>query len=194
MILSQTHEATESCPQSSPSSSTLPLESSHDDLYEQYDVDTAPFTLPIDIIPMTPPGSPILEGLSQYMILEAVLGVNQDDVSTTVQHDIPTREHTLQPSSEAPPSGLPSSSGSERSLGSAQRATDPPESPRPNTDVVIAPASDPPYPNLSHVQVRDLHLGRSGRSPSPLEYMQSGILRLWPSFFALRSETIDRAT
>lgn len=142
---------------------------------------------------MTPPGSPIFEGLSQYMILGAVLGVNQDDVSTPVQRDLPTGERTLRPSSEASPFRLPSSSGNEQSLRNAQQATNPPESPGPNAVVPIELASDAPYPHLPHVLVWNSDLGRS-RSPSTLEYMQSGILRLMPTFFALRRETIDRTT
>jgi hypothetical protein len=199
------HESIESrqpSPQSLASSSTLPLESVHDiddsNRDEQYklnvDTATSSFTLPIDIIPVTPLNSPIFEGLSQYMILGAVLGVNHDNVSTPVQRDIPTEdsERTLQPLSEVPPSGLPSSNGNGLSLRSAQQATNPqaPESPGPNADVTQAIQSDPPYPHhLSYVQ--DSHLGRS---TSPFEYMQSGILRLLPTIFALRRETIDRTT
>ena len=188
----ETHESIESyqsSPQSSPSSSTRSLEPSHDidDSNGQYNVDTAPFILPMDIIPMTPPGSPIFEGLSQYMIPGADLEVNQDNVSTPIQHDIPTGERTLWPSSEAPRFGLQSSSGIGQSLRSAQQATSPPESPGLNTDVVILP--DSPHPHLlSHVQVSDSHLGRSA---STLEYMQLGILRLMPTVFTLRREAID---
>ena len=190
-----THESIESQSSihSSPASSTFPLESNHDS-NEQYDVDTATFTLPIDIIPMTPPGSPIFEGLSQYMIFGDILGANQDDVLTPLQRDIPTGERTLRPSSEAPPFGLPSSGGNEQSPRSAQQVVNSRESPGPNADLAIEPASSPPSPHLPHTQVRDLHLGRSGRSPSPLEYMQSGILRLLPTIFVLRRETIDRTT
>lgn len=193
----ETHEAIESCqssPQSSPSfsSSILPLEPSHDidNSNEQYNADTEIFTLPIDIIPVTPPGSPIFEGLSQYMILGAVLGVNQDNVSTPFQRDIPTGEpeRTLCPLSEAFRFGSPSSSGNGQSLRSAQQATNLPESPGPNVDVAIQ--SDSPFPHRDNPSnVQDSHLGRS---TTPLEYIHSEIMRLVPTFFALRREMIDR--
>lgn len=180
--------STQSSP--SPSSSTLPFEPSNDidNSNEQYNVDTATFTLPIDIIPVTPPGSPIFEGLSQYMILGAVLGVNQDNVPTPFQRDIPIGEpeRTLRPSSEASRFGLPPSSEDRQSLRSAQQAINSPESPGPNVDVAIEP--DLPFPHHpSHVQ--DSHLGRS---TTPLEYIQSEILRLVPTFLTLRRDTIDR--
>ena len=179
-------ESGQSSPQSSVSSSTLSLESSHDinDSNEQYTVDTATFRLPIDIIPMTPPGSPIFEGLSQYMI--------HDNVSTPVQRDIPTgdSEHTLRSSSEVLPFGLPTSSGNEQSLRNAQQETDPPESPGPNADVAQANQPEPPYPHLLSL-VQDSHLRRS---TSPLGYVQSGILRFLPTIFAFRKEMIDRTT
>ena len=139
---------------------------------------------------MTPPGSPILEGLSQYMIPGADFGFNQDNISTPVLRDLPTAaERTLWPSSEAPRFGLLASSGNEQSLRSVQQAANPPESPGPNADVAIQP--DPPYPHLSDTQVWNSNLGRS---TSTLEYMQLGISRLMPTFFALRRETIDRTT
>jgi len=132
----------------------------------------------------------VFEGLSQYMILEAVLGVNEDNVSTPVERaEIHTGERTLLPSSEVLPFELPSSStGNEQSLGSSQQVPNLPESPGPNADVTIQPAGDPPYPHIPHVQARVLHFGRS---TSPLEYMQSEIRRLLPTIFALRRETMD---
>ena len=179
-------------PQLSVSSLTLPLESNHDindsESNERYTVDTATFRLPIDIIPMTPPGSPIFEGLSQYMILEAVsVPGNQDDVSSIpVQRDLPTGELTLRPSSEVTPFGLPpSSSGNEQ-------ATNPPDSPGPNADVTQAIQLNSPYTHAHHLSL--VQGSHHGRSTSPLEYMQSGILRFLPSIFVLRKEMIDRTT
>ena len=57
-----------------------------DDSNKQYNVDTATFTLAVDIISVTPPGSPIFEGLSQFKISEAVLWVNQVNVSTYINY------------------------------------------------------------------------------------------------------------
>lgn len=121
------------------------------------------------------------------MIPEAVIEVNQDNISTYVQRDLPITqagERTLwRPSSEAPRFGLPSSSEDEHSLRSEQEATSPPESPEPNADVTIR--LDPPFPHSpSHDQ----------EPTSPLELLQSGLLRLMPNFFALRRETLDRTT
>ena len=211
----ETYESTESfqpSPQSTPSSSTLPLESRrstpvpedrHDpkfdeipqsDLHDindsnaQYNVDGATFTLPIDIIPVTPTGSPVFDGLSQYMIPGAVLRVDQDDVSTPVQRDIPTEEPTRS-SSESSRFGLPPSSENEPSPRSAQEATNLPVSPEPNADAIHP---DPPYPHpISHIEVRDSHLEMS---TSPLERIQSGRWRLIPTFFALTPEMINRTS
>ena len=190
----ETHESIESrqwSSQSSPSSSTFPPEPSHviNDPNES-NVDTDTFALPMDIIPVTPLNSPIFEGLSQYMILGAVLGVKQDNLSTPVQGDIPTGERTLRSSSEAPQIGLPVSSVNEQSPRSVHQPTNPPESPGPNADVAIQ--LDLPYSHhLSHVRVWNPDLGMS-RSTSTLEHMQSEILHLMPTVFALRRETIDR--
>ena len=190
----ENHESVESfqsTSQSSPSSSTLPLESSHDiDDLNKLNADIATFTLPDDIIPVTPLNSPVFEGLSQYMILGAVLEVNEENVSTPVQRaDIPTGERTLRPSSESLPFGLPSSNtGNEQSPRSSQQVTNLPESPGPNANAAVQLASDPPHLHMiPQVQARDLHFGRS---TSPIEYMQSEIWRLLPTFFALRRETI----
>ena len=106
----ETHESFESCQSSPWASSALLLESrpstpqeDHHDLKsdeipqsdleclhdiddsgsnEQH-VDTATFTLPADIISVTPPDSPIFEGLSQFMIPEAVNANIQSSATST---------------------------------------------------------------------------------------------------------------
>jgi hypothetical protein len=58
------------------------------------------FALLVDIILVTPPGSPIFEGLSHYMIShgsEVPFRVGQDNASTPVQRDISSGERTLWP-------------------------------------------------------------------------------------------------
>lgn len=158
----------------------------------------ATFTLPADIIPVTPPGSPVLDGLSHYMIFpgseapSSVLRADQDNISTPVERDISTGERTLWPPSETPRFGLLLSSGNGQSLrnGSPQQASDLPESQGSDVDVTIQPDLPSP-PHMSHVQVQDSH---PGTSTSPFERMQSGLLRVIPTLFALDRKTIDRTT
>ena len=168
------------------------LEDGIDNLNEQYNIDTnipATFILPFDIIHVTPPGSPILEGLSQYMVLHgseapgSVLRADQNNTLTPVQR---TGERTLWPPSEVPRFGLLLSSANGQSLRS-DLSSNPPESPEPNADIAIQPDL-PRSPHLSHAQVRDLYLGMS---ISPFERIQSGLLRVIPTFFALDRETIN---
>jgi hypothetical protein len=146
--------------------------------------------LPVDIIPVTPPGSPIFEDLSHYMISgsEVPFRVGQDNASTPVQRDISSGEHTLWSSSEAPRFGLLLSSRNGQSLRSGfSQSFNSPESSELDVDIAIQPC---PH-HLSHVQVRDSYLGMS---ISPFERIQLGFLRAIPSMFALDRETINRIT
>ncbi|KAF8813506.1 hypothetical protein BYT27DRAFT_7239403 [Phlegmacium glaucopus] len=182
-----------------------------DDLDERSTVDTNIFatspygsdiTFTLPLIPATPSDSPMFEGLSKYMTLhdwDAPGFVSQenprvdlDEVSTPVQHEGSDIESTL---------WSPSTSGSSQSLSSGYSESEPASNSfelsaelnsTQGSDVDSAVQPDPPCPHLlSPVPIRDSYLGGG---LSPLQRIQSGLLNVIPTFFALDREKINRAT
>ena len=109
---------------------------------EQYKLDTATFTLPVDNYPF---GSPIFEGLVQYMISGVGPSQSGQRINSCPARYTYRGAHTV----VFVRSWLPPSNENEKSPGSAQKATNPPVPPGPNAD---AGQPDPPYPHhLSHI-------------------------------------------
>jgi len=133
------------------------------------------FTLPP--IPATPSGSPILDGLSQYMTLHDLdaPGVVSQENSSVDLDEVSAIECT-------------SMSGNGQSLRSGCSEPQPTSNPLDPSPDLLCPH------HISHVQFRDSYLGMSTRGPSPFQRIQLGLLNVIPSIFALNRETVNRAT
>lgn len=147
------------------------------------------FTLPPDVlpvIPVTPPDSPIFEGLSQYMtsdgseasgiVVQDSSIVDQDNVVTPGERTTSASERTLWPSLETPRAGLLSSRSA-----NGQSLSESSDESRSTSGSGIDIPIQPDVP-ASRVQV-----------PSRESSQIHRILRAIPTIFAVDRETINRA-